>query len=48
MVPMNGAPGTRTPGRSSEEAQPSAIDQRTMNGSGNWSRRKPKPGTCTV
>jgi hypothetical protein len=48
MVPMKGAPGTRTPGRSSEVAQPPAIAHRTMNGSGNWSRRKPNPGTWTV
>jgi hypothetical protein len=45
IVPMNGAPGIRTPGRSSEIAHPSAIVQRTMYGSGNTSRRNPNPGT---
>ena len=48
MVPMNGEPGMRTPGRSAEVAQPSAMSQLTLNGSGNSSRRKPNPGTCTV
>ncbi len=48
MVPMNGDPGMRTPGMSAEVAQPSAMSQLTLNGCGNTSRRKPKPGTCTV
>lgn len=45
---MNGAPGIRTPGRSSDVAKSPAIVQRTMEGSVNTSRRKPKPGTWTV
>ena len=38
-MPMNGAPGMRTPGISFEVAQPSAIDQCTRNGVVNRSRR---------
>lgn len=30
ITPMKGAPGNRTPGRSTEVANPSAISQRTM------------------
>jgi hypothetical protein len=48
MVPMNGEPGMRTPGRPAEVAQPSAMSQLTLNGSGNASRRNPNPGTWTV
>jgi hypothetical protein len=48
MVPMKDEPGMRTPGRSVEVAQPSAMSQLTLNGSGKTSRRKPNPGTYTV
>ena len=34
MTPMKGAPGILTPGRSRDVANPSAISQRTRNGSG--------------
>jgi hypothetical protein len=45
---MNEPSRTRTPGSSAEVAQPSAIRHVTMNGSGNSSRRKPKPGIWIV
>ena len=48
IVPMNGEPGMRTPGRPADAAQPSAISQSTLNGSGNSSRKNPNPGSCTV
>src|SRR5207237_364568 len=48
MVPMNGAPRIRTPGRPSEGAKPSANAQRTMNGSLDTSHRNPTPGTWTL
>jgi len=48
MVPMNGEPGMRTPGRPADVAQPSAMSQFTLYGSGKSSRRNPNPGTCTV
>ena len=48
IVPGNGAPLMRTRGRSGESAKPSAIRQRTRNGSLKTSRRKPKPGIWQV
>ena len=47
-VPMNAAIGTRTPGISSDVAASRSSFQLTTYGSGNRSRRKPKPGTITV
>ena len=46
--PMNEPSGMRTPGSSAELAQPSLIFHLTMYGSGNSSRRKPKPGIWIV
>ena len=48
MIPMNGAPGIRTFGNCGDTANPFAISQWTMYGSGNRSRKNPKPGMITV
>src|SRR5262249_1681072 len=45
---MNGAPGTRTPGRSGEVAEPPSICHRTRCGSVKTSARNPKPGIWQV
>ena len=45
IVPMNGAPGIRTPGTIVEVAQPAAMSQLTLNGSGKTSTKESDPGT---
>ena len=47
-MPMNDAPGMRTPGSSAAVAKPSRIFQCTTNGAVITSRRKPKPGMMAL
>ena len=44
ITPMNGAPGMRTPGISSQTAPPACCSHLAQKGSLKTSRRKPKPG----
>ena len=48
IIPINGAPGIRTPGRLDETAQSPSISQCVIKGSSKISRRKPNPGVMVV